>query len=90
MPKLTFIQHDGARHEVEVPEGTSIMKAALEKDIPGIDGDCGGACACATCHVFVDPGWLPKTETPNDREVDMLGFAAATQQNSRLDRKSVV
>lgn len=84
MPKLTFIQHDGARHEVEVPEGTSVMKAALEKNVPGIDADCGGACACATCHVFVDPAWYSKAEAPSDREVDMLGFAATTQANSRL------
>jgi 2Fe-2S ferredoxin len=84
MPKLSFIQHDGVRYDVEVPEGTSVMKAALERNIPGIDGDCGGACACATCHVFVDPAWYPKAMAPNAREIDMLGFAATVQENSRL------
>jgi 2Fe-2S ferredoxin len=84
MPKVIFIEHNGARHEVDVPNGLSVMKAALENNIPGIDGDCGGVCACATCHVFVEPPWCVRTLPRNAREEDMLGFASGNQEFSRL------
>ncbi len=60
------------------------MKAALENNIPGIDADCGGQCACATCHIFVDPAWFFKITEPSSREEDMLSFAADTRNTSRL------
>jgi 2Fe-2S ferredoxin len=84
MPKVIFIEHDGTQRDVQVPVGLSLMQAAVDNAVRGIDGDCGGACACATCHVFVDPAWYAKAEACNDRETDMLGFTAATQENSRL------
>ena len=60
------------------------MRAAVDHNVPGIDADCGGACACATCHVYVDPDWLPKTGARTEMEESMISFAAATQENSRL------
>ena len=57
MPKISFIEHGGTQHEVDVPNGTSAMQAAVNNGVPGIDGDCGGICACATCHVYVDAAW---------------------------------
>lgn len=69
---------------VDVPDGLSVMKAALENNIPGIDGDCGGVCACATCHVVIEPTWYARTLPRNAREEDMLGFASGTQESSRL------
>ena len=59
MVRVNFIDHGGTRREVDVNEGLSVMEGAVRHRIPGIDGDCGGACACATCHVYVDPDWLP-------------------------------
>ena len=64
MPKITYIEHNGTEHEVDVPVGTSVMGGAVKNNIPGIDADCGGACACATCHVYVDEAWLDKIGTP--------------------------
>ena len=84
MPKVTFVEHNGARHEVTVAPGLSLMRAAVDNRVPGIDADCGGQCACATCHVYVDEDWLPRLSAPGDMESDMLSFAAATQPNSRL------
>ena len=84
MIKVSFIEHNGKRHEVSVPDGTTLMRAAVDNKVPGIDGDCGGQCACATCHVFVEPEWLAKTGARNATEEEMLDFAATTQSNSRL------
>ena len=86
MPKITYIEHSGREHRVEVAPGRSVMRGAVDNNIPGIDADCGGECACATCHVFVDPEWLPKTglPVPGSQEATMLSFAAVTQDNSRL------
>jgi len=84
MPKVTYIEHNGTVHEIDVPVGRSVMQGAVENAVPGIDADCGGACACATCHVFVEPGWLERTGPRQEREEEMLGFAADTQPNSRL------
>jgi 2Fe-2S ferredoxin len=64
MPKVTYIEYDGTEHPVEVPLGLSVMRGAVSNNVPGIDADCGGECACATCHVYVDPAWLDKTGTP--------------------------
>jgi ferredoxin, 2Fe-2S len=86
MPKVTYIEYNGREHVVDVPVGRSVMRGAVDNNIPGIDADCGGECACATCHVFVDPEWLPKTglPVPGSQEASMLSFAAVTQDNSRL------
>lgn len=82
--QVTYIEHDGTTHEVDAAEGHSLMEVAIEKMIPGIDGDCGGACACATCHVFVDEAWLAKTGEKDDMETSMLEFAEGIEANSRL------
>ena len=86
MPKVTYIEYNGREHTVDLPVGRSVMRGAVDNNIPGIDADCGGECACATCHVFVDPAWLPKTGLPEagSQEASMLSFAAVTQENSRL------
>ena len=84
MAKMTFITHDGARHEVEAQNGMSVMEAAIKNMVPGIDADCGGACACATCHVFVEPEWRDKTGERSEMEEDMLDFAYDVRDSSRL------
>ncbi len=84
MPTVTFIEHNGNRHSVDVTEGVSLMRAATDNNVPGIDGDCGGQCACATCHVYVDVAWRERTGNRTPMEEDMLNFAAATLDNSRL------
>ncbi|MEZ5654158.1 MAG: 2Fe-2S iron-sulfur cluster-binding protein [Burkholderiaceae bacterium] len=84
MPKVTYIEFDGTEHVADVPVGLSVMRGAIDNDIPGIDADCGGQCACATCHVFVEPEWFEKTGPRTEMEESMLEFAASTQANSRL------
>lgn len=84
MPKITFIDSEGTSREVEAKNGTSVMEAAVQNMIPGIDADCGGACACATCHVYVGDGWLEKLKDKDDMEDSMLDFAEEVQDNSRL------
>ena len=86
MPTVTYIEYDGTEHPVEVPLGLSVMRGAVNNNVPGIDADCGGECACATCHVYVDPAWLDKTGTPlpGSQEASMLSFAAEAKSNSRL------
>lgn len=84
MPTVTYIEHDGTTHSADVPVGESVMRGAVDNDIPGIDGDCGGQCACATCHVYVDTAWQAKTGSRTEMEESMLDFAAATEDNSRL------
>jgi len=86
MPKVTYIEHDGTRHRVEVPVGLSLMRGAIDNNVPGIDADCGGQCACATCHVYVEPAWFDKTGAPiiGSPEESMLSFAAAAGLKSRL------
>ncbi len=84
MPRVTFFEFNGARHDVDATNGVSLMRAAVDNNVPGIDADCGGACACATCHVYVDPDWLVHTGARTEMEESMLSFAAGTQENSRL------
>lgn len=84
MPQVTYIEHDGTEHRVEVEEGLSVMRGAVDNGVPGIDADCGGQCACATCHVFVDEAWLARTGDKGEQEESMLSFAATAQPNSRL------
>ena len=75
MPKITYIEHNGKTHVVEVPKGFSVMEGAVQNNIPGIDADCGGSCACATCHVYVDEKWFKKLQSIEDAEQDMLDMA---------------
>jgi len=84
MPTVTYIEHDGTEHRIEVEEGHSVMQGAVDSNVPGIDADCGGECACATCHVYVDEAWLARTGTPSEQEASMLSFAATAAPNSRL------
>ena len=84
MPKITYIEHNGTEHVVDVAEGLSVMEGAVKNSIPGIDADCGGACACSTCHVYVDPAWLDKLPAKEAMEEDMLDFAFEPKENSRL------
>jgi len=82
--KITYIQFDGAETTVEVKTGLSVMEGAIKNNIPGIDADCGGACACATCHVYVDDAWRETTGEPSAMEESMLDFADNVEPNSRL------
>lgn len=75
MVKITYIEHGGKEHVVEVKEGLTVMEGARDNNVPGIDADCGGACACSTCHVYVDPKWADKLPTKDAMEEDMLDFA---------------
>ncbi|HUO94164.1 MAG TPA: 2Fe-2S iron-sulfur cluster-binding protein [Rhizomicrobium sp.] len=84
MPKIKYIEHNGKEHEIEVPNGWSVMEGAVKNLVPGIDADCGGACACATCHVYVDQSWLAKLTPKQDMEETMLDFAQDLEPNSRL------
>ena len=84
MTKVTFIEHDGAEHIVDAADGVSLMEAAVRNNVPGIDADCGGACSCATCHVYVDEAWGEQAGTPSDNEAAMLEFAENTSPASRL------
>ncbi len=84
MPKIRYIERNGTERDVEVPVGWSVMEGAVRNLVPGIDADCGGACACATCHVYVDPAWEAKLPPKEDMEETMLDFAQDLQPNSRL------
>jgi 2Fe-2S ferredoxin len=84
MTKITYIEHDGKEHAVDVKNGLSVMEGAIKNNVPGIDADCGGACACATCHVYVDDAWTAKTGAASSMEESMLDFAQNVQPNSRL------
>ena len=84
MAKIKYIEFGGQEHEVEVEDGLTVMEGARDNDIPGIDADCGGACACSTCHVYVDPAWIAKLPEIDAMEEDMLDFAYERKENSRL------
>jgi 2Fe-2S ferredoxin len=84
MVKVTFIQHNGTEQTVEGTPGMSVMETAVKNLVPGIDADCGGACACATCHVYVEPEWREKSGARSTMEEDMLDFAFDVQDSSRL------
>ncbi|MFT3987574.1 2Fe-2S iron-sulfur cluster-binding protein [Aestuariivirga sp.] len=84
MPKITFIQHNGTEQTVNGLPGMSVMEVAVKNLVPGIDADCGGACACATCHVYIEPEWREKVGKRNPMEEDMLDFAFDVKEESRL------
>jgi 2Fe-2S ferredoxin len=84
MPKIKYIDQNGTERAIDVPVGWSVMEGAVNNRVPGIDADCGGACACATCHVYVDPAWLAKLPPKSEMEENMLDFALEVRPNSRL------
>ena len=84
MPKITYIENNGKSHIVEVPLGLSVMEGAVQNNVPGIDADCGGSCACATCHAYVDESWFKKLPNKEDAEEDMLDMAFEPKKFSRL------
>lgn len=84
MPEVTFVESDGTEHRVEIPVGTSIMQGAVNYMVPGIEGDCGGLCACGTCHVYVPEAWAERCGTPDELEAGILEFAYGVDERSRL------
>jgi 2Fe-2S ferredoxin len=84
MAQITYIEHDETEHVVDVKDGLSVMEGAVKNNVPGIDADCGGACACATCHVYVEPEWREATGERSDMEESMLDFAENVKDSSRL------
>ena len=85
MPQITYIEDDGTQHTIDVETGASVMQGARNNNVPGIDADCGGACACATCHVYVDAAWSARLPEKEEMEEDMLDFATdADPATSRL------
>ncbi len=84
MTKLSYITHDGTVFDVEADNGSTVMETAVRNAVPGIEAECGGACACATCHVYVDDAWTAIVGEPESMEEDMLDFAWEVQPNSRL------
>jgi 2Fe-2S ferredoxin len=84
MPKITYVDSNGEARTVEGEIGSTVMEAAIKNNVPGIEAECGGACACATCHVYVDDAWVEKTGGPSPMEEDMLDFAVDVRPTSRL------
>jgi 2Fe-2S ferredoxin len=84
MAKIIFIGRDGTRYELDGENGSTVMETAIKSGVPGIEAECGGACACATCHVYVDEAWAEKTGAPEPMEEDMLDFAYDVRPTSRL------
>ena len=90
MPKITYKDYQGNSKTIEVENGLSVMEGAIQKDIPGIDADCGGSMACATCHVYVEDKWLDKIPKAEDAENDMIDMAFEPKKNSRLSCQIIV
>ena len=84
MAKITYIAFDGTPYEIEARDGSTVMENAVRNAVPGIEAECGGACACATCHVYVDEAWTEKTGSSSAMEESMLDFAENVEPNSRL------
>ena len=84
MPKITYIEHSGKSHTINVANGLSVMEGAVQNNIPGIDADCGGSMACATCHVYVKEEWFDKLPKKEDGEEDMIDMAYEQNKFSRL------
>lgn len=85
MAMITYVEYSGKRHDVEVKPGKTVMEGARDNGVPGIDADCGGACACSTCHVYLDPSWVERVQKMDAMEEDMLDFAYKTDPvRSRL------
>ena len=90
MAKITYIENNGTSHTVDVAEGLTVMEGAVQNNIPGIDADCGGGMACATCHVYVKDDWFNKIPKKEDGEDDMLDMAFEPKKNSRLSCQLIV
>ena len=90
MAKIIYKDYKGHSKIIEVEKGLSVMEGAIQNDIPGIDADCGGAMACATCHVYVDEEWMQKLPQKDDGEEDMLDMAFEPKKNSRLSCQIIV
>ena len=90
MPKITYITADNQTHTIDVENGLTVMEGAVQNDIPGIDADCGGGMACATCHVYVAEDWFNKLKKKEDGEEDMLDMAFEPKKNSRLSCQIIV
>ena len=90
MAKITYIEHNGTNHTVDVQNGLTVMEGAVQNDIPGIDADCGGSMACATCHVYVKEDWFDKINKKNEGEDDMLDQAYEPNSSSRLSCQIIV
>ena len=84
MTKITIVAHDGTRFDIDAENGSTVMENAIKNAVAGIEAECGGACACATCHVYVDEQWTEKVGQPAPMEEDMLDFAYDVRANSRL------
>ena len=90
MPKITYKDFQGGSKTIEVENGLSVMEGAIQNDITGIDADCGGSMACATCHVYVEEKWFNKLPKAEDAEVDMIDMAFEPKKNSRLSCQLIV
>jgi len=90
MPKITYIENSGQKKTIEVQNGLTVMEGAVQNNIPGIDADCGGAMACATCHVYVQEEWYNKLPKAEDAEQDMIDMAFKPMKNSRLSCQIIV
>ena len=90
MAKITYNTHDNQTHTIDVQNGLSVMEGAVQNDIPGIDADCGGSMACATCHVYVEEKWLNKITKAEEAEVDMIDMAFEPKKNSRLSCQLII
>ena len=90
MTKITYTDQQGNSKTIEVENGLSVMEGAIQNDIPGIDADCGGSMACATCHVYVEEKWLNKLPKPEEGEIDMIDMAFEPKKNSRLSCQLIV
>ena len=90
MPKITYITSENETHTIDVDNGLTVMEGAVQNNIPGIDADCGGGMACATCHVYVEDSWFSKLPKAEDAENDMIDMAHKPKKNSRLSCQIVV
>ena len=90
MPKIKYIEHNGKSHVIDVPNGLSVMEGAIQNNVPGIDADCGGSMACATCHVYVKEEWFNKFPQKEEGEEDMLDLAFEPRKHSRLSCQILV
>jgi 2Fe-2S ferredoxin len=90
MPKITYVDSQGNSKTIEVENGLTVMEGAIQNDIPGIDADCGGSMACATCHVYVEEKWFNKLPKAEDAEIDMIDMAVEPKKNSRLSCQLIV
>ena len=90
MPKITYLENNGNSKIIEVPNGLTVMEGAVQNDIQGIDADCGGSMACATCHVYVEEKWFNKIPKAEEAEVDMIDMAIEPKKNSRLSCQIIV